>query len=187
MSAKNTLETATLDRKARLAHLKSLKRKAPHPSDPSPLASPGDGDSTPLEEEPPTDETPAYLSGRNYDAATRGPKLGFETAPTAGLDTVELQAARLAQAEKAQRQKEAAEDAPLDLFKLQPRRPNWDLKRELERRLEPVNVRTQNAIARLVRERVQKQDGERSGGELVEGMRELEREAAAEREVEGQE
>ena len=40
---------------------------------------------------------------------------------------------------------------------LQPKKPNWDLKRDLDRKLEILNVRTDNAIAKLVRERIAKQ------------------------------
>ncbi|KAF5227906.1 hypothetical protein FANTH_14650, partial [Fusarium anthophilum] len=35
-----------------------------------------------------------------------------------------------------------------------PKKPNWDLKRELDRKMEVLNVRTDNAIARLVRDRI---------------------------------
>ena len=92
----------------------------------------------------------------------------------------------------------AAEDEQdekgIDLFKLQPKKPNWDLKRDLEKKLEILNVRTDNAVARLVRERIgnaQKASGATSkqlpssidgeavgmdGVALVEGVRVRERE-----------
>jgi hypothetical protein len=34
---------------------------------------------------------------------------------------------------------------------LQPKKPNWDLKRELETRLEPLNKKTQVALAEIIR------------------------------------
>ncbi|TKX18584.1 hypothetical protein C1H76_9374 [Elsinoe australis] len=165
----STLSVAANDRKARLAQLKSLKRKAPtdsttdddvgaptsHRPSKSPRTSPAPDDSS---------STSHLLSGRNYDPLTRGPKLGFELNPasTATTTTLEARAKELSDAARAAQAAEKAEqdegrEAPLDLFKLQPKKPNWDLKRELERRLEGVNVRTENAIARLVRERVEGQ------------------------------
>lgn len=196
-----SLSAATQDRKARLAALKSLKRKQPTADDD---ASPTDADNEPSTHQPPaksprrsaspTQTPPSYLSGRNYDSQTRGPKLGFESAPTASAETLEKRAAELAEQTRLQALKEQEEDKPLDLFKLQPKKPNWDLKRDLDRKLEVLNVRTENAIAKLVRERVAgaqgkakdkavnggaKGDGEEVGMEgvtLVEATKERERE-----------
>ncbi|CAI4212269.1 unnamed protein product [Parascedosporium putredinis] len=155
----HALGAASDDRKARLAKLKSLKRKQP------------------------TDEADVarlHLSGRNYDPEARGPKLGFESAPDHGdQPTLEELAADVAD----EVERKAAEDAQeanrgIDLFKLQPKKPNWDLKRDLEKKLEVLNVRTDNAIARL-----QVGDEEADGGDaagmdgaaLVEGLRPKER------------
>ncbi|PNS14097.1 Pre-mRNA-splicing factor cwf18 [Sphaceloma murrayae] len=164
----STLTAASADRKARLAQLKSLKRKQPSdtPTEEDSLAtSPRPSKSprgTPDPEDP--SSTSHLLSGRNYDPLTRGPKLGFEINPASqsSTATLEARAKELSDAAKAAQEEEKAaqnegREAPLDLFKLQPKKPNWDLKRELERRLEGVNVRTDNAIARLVRERVEGQ------------------------------
>jgi coiled-coil domain-containing protein 12 len=159
MASTQALGAAALDRKARLAQLKSLKRKQPDtPSDSQTdenLAPQANNNSNDTTEE--ADVTSKYLSGRNYDAATRGAKLGFETAPSDGKTTLELQAEALAAETKRQAEEEAATDVPLDLFKLQPKKPNWDLKRDLDRKLDVLNVRTDNAIARLVRERISAQ------------------------------
>lgn len=185
----STLSAATQDRKARLAQLKSLKRKAP-PADERDEATPREAA---LQDNAGT-ESPSIAasiwSGRNYDAETRGPKLGFETAPDEGQITLEAQARELAEQTRLQAEKEAQEDKPLDLFKLQPKKPNWDLKRDLEKKLEILNVRTDNAIAKLVRERITRaqeeakkrgavQDGDAVGMEgttLVEAMHQRERE-----------
>jgi coiled-coil domain-containing protein 12 len=138
-----SLDAAATERKARLAKLASLKRKQPDSSaDPSAEAAP------PL-------VTTTYLSGRNYDPTTRGAKLGFETAPTEGQVTLEDQAAAIALETSEAAKKEETEDRPIDLFKLQPKKPNWDLKRDLNEKLRVLNVRTENAIARLVRERIE--------------------------------
>ncbi|KAK3673708.1 hypothetical protein LTR78_006261 [Recurvomyces mirabilis] len=166
MASTQALSAAAQDRKARLAQLKSLKRKQP------------DTCQEAYEEEAPvrqTDETtPAepdasstFLSGRNYDSETKGPKLGFEAAPSEGKETLEKKAAALALETRRQAQEDEKADKPLDLFKLQPKKPNWDLKRDLDRKLEVLNVRTDNAIAKLVRERIagqQKAAKEKMGG-----------------------
>jgi coiled-coil domain-containing protein 12 len=96
------------------------------------------------------------VSGRNYDPETRGPKLGFEQDPTLSLEkpTLEEQAAEVEAEIKQKAAEEAQDEKGVDLFKLQPKKPNWDLKRELDRKMEVLNVRTDNAIARLVRDRI---------------------------------
>ena len=152
MASTQALSAATQERKARLAQLKSLKRKQPDS-----LQEPSE-DSAPTPKSPRKDEsTNIYLSGRNYDAEAKGPRLGFEVAPSEGKDTLEAKAAALAAETKRQAEEEEKADKPLDLFKLQPKKPNWDLKRDLDRKLEVLNVRTDNAIARMVRERIANQ------------------------------
>ncbi|KAL4905736.1 hypothetical protein BDW74DRAFT_12399 [Aspergillus multicolor] len=144
-----SLDAAATDRKARLAKLAALKRKQPE--------SEASGE-TAEELEPRTDVpdvTKKYLSGRNYDTETRGAKLGFDQAPTEGQTTLESQAEEIAReiAEQAKNNEDA--DQPIDLFKLQPKKPNWDLKRDLDEKMKILNVRTQNAIAKLVRQRIE--------------------------------
>ena len=85
----------------------------------------------------------------------------------------------------------------VDLFKLQPKKPNWDLKRDLNEKMRTGGLEreTENAIARLVRERVEAQKNEKlkiagngegeevgmEGGELVEAMHQREAEEERER------
>jgi coiled-coil domain-containing protein 12 len=159
MSSTNaSLEAAATERKARLAKLAALKRKQPEPE--------SLGDATIANEEP-TDEAQdiakTYLSGRNYDPETRGPKLGFEQAPTDGRVTLEQQASEIARTAAEQAEKDEEAEQPIDLFKLQPKKPNWDLKRYLDEKTRVLNVRTENAIARLVRERIE--NAQRAGRE----------------------
>ncbi|KAK4172006.1 putative cell cycle control protein [Triangularia setosa] len=208
MSSHTTLAAATDDRKARLAKLKSLKRKQPEhspPEDEQPSSAPS----------PPTKEVShLHLSGRNYDPETKGPKLGFEAPPTLSLEapTLEEQAADLEDEINRQAALDAAQSAEkgIDLFKLQPKKPNWDLKRELNAKMEVLNVRTDNAIARMVRERLAEKkqiadesqkgsaesedkeaDGMLDGAAIVEGIklreREEEEEARREKEAEDEE
>jgi coiled-coil domain-containing protein 12 len=209
MSSHEKLSAAANDRKSRLAQLKSLKRKqeqisdAPEASD-SPSAQLQTETSQALtrtEEDSSPSVTSTYLSGRNYDATTRNVKLGFDNLPIADpTNTLEYKAAQLALSTKAAQETED-NDKELDLFKLQPKKPNWDLKRDLEQKMKGLNVQTENAIARLVRERVEAQkalrqkqpsDGQEGeevgmeGVELVEAMhlKELEEERERKREEE---
>lgn len=99
--------------------------------------------------------TSTYLSGRNYDPETRGPRLGFEVEPAANQPTLEADAIALAAETQKQAKQDAKPDKPLDLFTLRPKKPNWDLKRDLDAKLQILNVRTENAIAKLVRERIE--------------------------------
>lgn len=178
-----TLNAATDDRKARLAKLKSLKRKqpedeiAPPESDriasPAPQAAEAPGPEVQSQEHDEADVSRRYLSGRNYDAETKGPKLGFEAPPTLGPEdqTLEEQAAELEAEVRRKAAEDAGDDRGIDLFKLQPKKPNWDLKRELDKKLEVLNVRTDNAIARLVRQRLQekKAEAQNRDGRLADG------------------
>lgn len=180
-----TLDAAATERKARLAKLKSLKRKQPDPDT--------EVDSASLQGEKTPSVTTNFLSGRNYDPSTRGPKLGFENAPTEDQETLEIRAKEISDATQKQAEEEEKAEKPIDLFKLQPKKPNWDLKRDMQRKLERLNVQTDNAIARLVRERIAAQrkkqlegaSGNNSGEaetlgmqgeELVEGIHVRERE-----------
>jgi coiled-coil domain-containing protein 12 len=172
MSTSNSLAAAAQDRQARLARLRSLKRKQPSP-DPSPDSnenSAADGRD---------DVAAKYLSGRNFDLETRTAKLGFEHAPDAGAQTLEKQAAAVSERVLGEAARDDGEQ-PLDLFKLQPKKPNWDLKRDLQQRMEALDVRTDNAIARLVRERIAAQ--KKAGGEGLAGGDMLEAVHARERE-----
>jgi len=189
-STHTSFDAAATERKARLAKLKSLKRKQPDThNEIDESATTNEASSNLPEASSETlSVTTTYLSGRNYDPTTRGPKLGFEQAPTEDKETLEDRAAQIAEETTRQAEQEEKEDKPIDLFKLQPKKPNWDLKRDLAKKMEILNVRTDNAIARLVRERIEgvkrksgAQDGDvgMKGEELVEGMHVREREAEA--------
>ena len=160
-STHTTLDAAAIDRKARLAKLASLKRKQPDTDIST-------EEPTTEDSEPPS-ETAAYLSGRNYDRQTRGPKLGFEHVLSSDVETVEKQADIIAATTASQAAKDEAEaEKGIDLFKLQPKKPNWDLKRDLAEKTKVLDVRTQNAIARLVRERIEtaKKEAKQSGKQV---------------------
>jgi coiled-coil domain-containing protein 12 len=207
MSATHTsLDAAAIDRKARLAKLAGIKRKQPGSN--TQVDSPQTDATEQEEDSTPNNATDRYLSGRNYDISTKNAKLGFENVPgSAEAETLEEQADRIAAATAEQAAKDELEaEKGIDLFKLQPRKPNWDLKRDLDEKMKILNVRTQNAIARLVRERIEtskkqalskagsEQNGEQGeevgieGNTLVEGihLREQEEAREAAREKEGE-
>ncbi|XP_074139208.1 coiled-coil domain-containing protein 12 isoform X2 [Sminthopsis crassicaudata] len=66
--------------------------------------------------------------------------------------------------EKVKDQLEAAKPEPIieevDLANLAPRKPDWDLKRDVAKKLEKLEKRTQRAIAELIRERLRGQEGD---------------------------
>lgn len=190
----NSLSAATNDRKARLAQLRNLKRK--HPAEEEVAASEPQPSSPKPENAGEADVSRLHLSGRNFDFETRGPKLGFDHSPNVGLDkpTLEEQAEEVVTEVRKQAAEEEQDDKGIDLFKLQPKKANWDLKRNLEKKMDILKVRTDNAIARLVRQRIsgsqkatqkgeaaprkttEGEAGELDGAALVEGLRVRERE-----------
>jgi coiled-coil domain-containing protein 12 len=161
-------------RKERLLALKKRKRgqldDPEDPPEPLSIRSP-----PPHNDEPPPQNTSVTqalpLSGRNYDPTTRTTKLGFQENPLANLpqdfETVEEVAINLAieAITQAEQQKGTEEGGEVDLFSLQPKRANWDLKRDLEKKVERLKPRTDRAIARLVRERLGGKKGEEEVGE----------------------
>ena len=186
-STHSSLDAAAIERKSRLAHLKSLKRKQPDSTEDRDLHQEiVNGHSSERSPSATSSVAKNYTSGRNYDPETRGPKLGFESAPNENQETLEDRAAKLAVETREKAEHEEKDETPINLFKLQPKKPNWDLKRDLAKKMEILNVRTDNAIARLVRERIEASkkkdvngDGEQvgmKGEELVEGVHVRERE-----------
>ncbi|KZZ97245.1 mRNA splicing factor, Cwf18 [Ascosphaera apis ARSEF 7405] len=169
MSSSHSLEAAAADRKTRLARLAALKRKPTAATEEQDQEAPADITSGTHDESKPEEEVSEarakYLSGRNYDFETETVKLGFEHDPRADAETLENRARELAKEAEEQARKEKEEAAPIDLFQLQPKNPNWDLKRDLNEKLKILNVRTENAIARLVRERIQANQKTTSAGD----------------------
>jgi len=61
----------------------------------------------------------------------------------------------------------------LDVFNIAPRRPNWDLKRELDKKLAKLERKTQESIHTLIRQRLAAQQGD--ADDIVGAMRAQER------------
>ena len=140
-AAHSALGAAADERKLRLAKLKSLKRKQPGDEVVAPEST--------RSPSPPAEPEVAkfHLEGRNYD---------LKSLPQSALGkTLEQQAQEVEDEIRKKAEEEEQDDKGVDLFKLQPKKPNWDLKRDLDKKLEILNVRTDNAIARMVRERIE--------------------------------
>ncbi|KAJ9126985.1 hypothetical protein QFC24_001216 [Naganishia onofrii] len=98
---------------------------------------------------------------RNFDRTTRQPIRATRVATTTGtapaaaaseLDTVEKRVEGLAE-------RIIAEDAvkrmeELDLLNIAPKRANWDLRRDMDKRMKKLERKTQEAYAHLFRQRL---------------------------------
>uniref|UniRef100_A0A3P9CBG7 Coiled-coil domain containing 12 n=1 Tax=Maylandia zebra TaxID=106582 RepID=A0A3P9CBG7_9CICH len=100
-------------------------------------------------------ETPE-LKLRNY--APEDEELKERQVPKAKPASVE---------DKVKDQLEAANPEPIieevDLANLAPRKPDWDLKRDVAKKLEKLERRTQRAIAELIRDRLRGHEEELAG------------------------
>ncbi|CAG8518749.1 5264_t:CDS:2 [Ambispora leptoticha] len=68
-------------------------------------------------------------------------------------ETVEKQVEKLTREVAAEEEAKRTEE--VDLFNLAPRKPNWDLRRDVEKKLARLDKKTQVAIAQLIRMRLQ--------------------------------
>ena len=164
-----SLDAAAAARKERLSQLKSLKRKAPTSASDESTPAPTASEPTHSTEK----DVSHLLSGRNYDIVERAPKMGFSSLPTENQETLEDAAAKIAEETRQQRAETEKEDKPIDLFNLQPKKPNWDLKRDVDKKLERLNQRTDMAIAKLIRARIDEEKAKKGRnaeeGDVVEG------------------
>ncbi|KAJ8727582.1 hypothetical protein PYW07_001701 [Mythimna separata] len=138
-----SLEEQALKRKERL---KNLKRKTP--------TSESSANDTPTEFVPLP--KPKFRSYKPQDESLQEAKLQ-DAEPAA----VEAEVKDLLEAGK---EKIVLQD--LDISSLAPRKPDWDLKRDVAKKLEKLERRTQKAIAELIWERL-KQGNEDNLGAMV--------------------
>ncbi|KAH9066466.1 mRNA splicing factor [Lactarius vividus] len=96
------------------------------------------------------------LTNRNFDPQTRTLRKHQTTAELE--DTIEHNVKGLA--EQIIAQDEAKRTQELDLLNIAPKRPNWDLKREMEKKLARLERQTQQAIHTLIRQRLAEQKGQ---------------------------
>jgi len=95
--------------------------------------------------------TIGILSLRNFDPDTRTLRKHDPTA-NSQEDTIEKNVQGLAQMVLVA--DEARQAAELDLLNIAPKRANWDLKRDLEKKLQPLERKTKESIYTLVRQRL---------------------------------
>jgi len=100
---------------------------------------------------------------RNYDPATgkarKHDRLQGEDETVEKL--VDGLAERIIKEDEEKRQQE------LDLFNIQPKKPNWDLKRDLDKKMAKLEPKTQAAFAQLIRNRLQAQKGDDAPADLA--------------------
>ncbi|KAF8136463.1 cwf18 pre-mRNA splicing factor-domain-containing protein [Boletus edulis] len=99
----------------------------------------------------------SVLLNRNFDPETRTLRKQMQNE---GLtqDTVEKDVEWMA--EKIIAEDEQRRTQELDVFNIAPKRPNWDLKRETEKKLAKLERKTQEAIHTLIRQRLAAQKGQ---------------------------
>ncbi|KAH6918391.1 cwf18 pre-mRNA splicing factor-domain-containing protein [Coprinopsis sp. MPI-PUGE-AT-0042] len=112
------------------------------------------------------------IKTRNFDPVSRTMKKRSDDVDME--DTVEKNVEGLAErviAEDEERRKQE-----LDIFNIAPKRPNWDLKRDMDKKLAKLERRTQEAIHTLIRQRLAAQKGE--SDDIVGAMNAQERQIA---------
>ncbi|PPQ64091.1 hypothetical protein CVT24_008908 [Panaeolus cyanescens] len=115
------------------------------------------------------------IKNRNFDPNSRTVKKATRDEVANG-DTVENNVKGLAALIIAEDEKRRAQE--LDIFNIAPKRPNWDLKREMDKKLAKLERRTQESIHTLIRQRLAAQKGE--SDDIVGAMRAQELQNASE-------
>ncbi|KAI9458267.1 mRNA splicing factor [Russula earlei] len=98
----------------------------------------------------------SVLTNRNFDPETR--TLRKHQPNVEMQDTLEHNVKGLA--EQIMTEDEAKRAQDLDLLNIAPKRPNWDLKREMEKKVAKLERQTQQAIHTLIRQRLAAQKGQ---------------------------
>lgn len=113
------------------------------------------------------------VGGRNYDPISK--TLKKRTPGEEIEDTVEKNVKGLAQMIIAEDEEKRQQE--LDIFNIAPKRPNWDLKRDMDKKLAKLERRTQEAVHSLIRQRLAAQKGQ--SDDLVGAMKAQEQQNAA--------
>jgi len=111
------------------------------------------------------------IKNRNFDPESRTLKKRTREDDALMQDTVEKDVEGLAQKIIIEDEQRRAQE--LDVFNIAPKRPNWDLKRELDKKLAKLERKTQESIHTLIRQRLAAQEGD--AGDIVGAMRAQER------------
>ncbi|KAG8217606.1 mRNA splicing factor, partial [Butyriboletus roseoflavus] len=99
----------------------------------------------------------SVLLSRNFDPETRTLRKHTQNGRLT-QDTVERNVEGMAERVIAEDEQRRAQE--LDVFNIAPKRPNWDLKRETEKKLARLERKTQEAIHTLIRQRLAAQKGQ---------------------------
>ncbi|KAK0481563.1 mRNA splicing factor [Armillaria novae-zelandiae] len=92
------------------------------------------------------------IKNRNFDPESRTLKKRIKAGRTVEMeDTVEKNVEGVAEQIIAEGR---AEEGAGDVFNIAPKRPNWDLKRETDKKLAKLERKTQEAIHTLIRQRL---------------------------------
>ncbi|KIP06031.1 hypothetical protein PHLGIDRAFT_46883, partial [Phlebiopsis gigantea 11061_1 CR5-6] len=97
------------------------------------------------------------IKHRTFDPTTRTLKKHVND-DDVEMDTVEKNVEGLAEEIIKEDAERRAQE--LDLHNIAPRRPNWDLKRDLDKKLAKLERKTQEAIHTLIRQRLAAQNGQ---------------------------
>ncbi|CAL1705282.1 unnamed protein product [Somion occarium] len=98
------------------------------------------------------------IKHRTFDPETRGLKKHTPEDDVVMEDTVEKKVEGLAEKIIAEDAERRAQE--LDLFNIAPKRANWDLKRDMEKKLTKLDRQTQQAIHTLIRQRLAAEKGQ---------------------------
>ncbi|KAK9768339.1 hypothetical protein K7432_001073 [Basidiobolus ranarum] len=93
------------------------------------------------------------LKFRNYEPLNSEFQSSVVPVEREKIDTVEKEVEGLAETVLEEEQKKMKEE--LDLTNLAPKKPNWDLKRDVEKQLNRLERKTKTSIAELIRIRLQ--------------------------------
>ncbi|KAG2158495.1 cwf18 pre-mRNA splicing factor-domain-containing protein [Suillus bovinus] len=99
----------------------------------------------------------SVLLSRNYDPETRTLKKHSKN-EVLTTDTIEKDVEGVAERIIAEDERQRAQE--LDVFNIAPKRPNWDLKREMDKKLAKLERKTQEAVHTLIRQRLASQKGQ---------------------------
>ncbi|WBW74687.1 complexed with Cdc5 protein Cwf18 [Schizosaccharomyces osmophilus] len=105
-------------------------------------------------EAPDTERKEELIKHRNYDPEAQAPRMGFVEPPRADV-TVETISKDIENETKRRiREQESIPEEELDLTTLRPKKPTWDLERDLKERMAILEPKNQNARAYYVRQTI---------------------------------
>ncbi|KAL0079623.1 cwf18 pre-mRNA splicing factor-domain-containing protein [Phycomyces blakesleeanus] len=111
-----------------------------------------------------TEDSEKKLSFRSYTPADEKLKQHVKIATPDDIgETVETETKEITKevlAKAAVKEKEE-----VDLFNLAPKKANWDLKRDVEKKLEKLDRRTQRAVLEILRQRLTEEDAAAGGNQ----------------------